>query len=224
MTFGLINYNCNFLGIVYFKTLSEPLSNGGRMVGWWNQDTSVCIIGVRLPTGAREFQQRMFPFIWVPKLSLYLDHGNYRLTQQLLFLFTDRLLLLIRQSQSQSYIMTDCQSASLSWCQAPIRDPPQMFLLLSLIIGRQLWICLCDVFLWWEVGSVVFSFSWASLAQPFSGLSPTGLMSIFHCLDFWDSPNLEVSFLYLFPSRTGYHSYTPGHWVLLATTRNCHCF
>jgi hypothetical protein len=45
--------------------------------------------------------------------------------------------------------------------------------------------------LWREVGSVIFSFCRASPAQPFSDLSPTGLMSIVYCLYFWDSPNLE---------------------------------
>jgi hypothetical protein len=34
------------------------------------------------------------------------------------------------QSQSQSYITTDGQSASLSWCQAPIWDLKTRFLLL----------------------------------------------------------------------------------------------
>jgi hypothetical protein len=45
--------------------------------------------------------------------------------------------------------------------------------------------------LWRVVGSVVFSFCRTSPAQPFSDLSPTGLMSKFYCLYFWDSPNLE---------------------------------
>jgi hypothetical protein len=36
--------------------------------------------------------------------------------------------------QSQSYITTDSQSASLSWCQAPIWDPRPIFPILSLII------------------------------------------------------------------------------------------
>jgi hypothetical protein len=38
---------------------------------------------------------------------------------------------------------------------------------------------------------VIFSFCRASPAQPFSDLSPTGLMSIFYCLYFWDSPNQD---------------------------------
>jgi hypothetical protein len=45
--------------------------------------------------------------------------------------------------------------------------------------------------LWREVGSVVFSFCRASPAQSFSDLSPMGLTSIFYCLYFSDSSNLE---------------------------------
>jgi hypothetical protein len=48
--------------------------------------------------------------------------------------------------------------------------------------------------LWLEVGSVVFSFCRASPAQPFSDLSPAGLIFyfiLFYCLYFWDSANLE---------------------------------
>jgi hypothetical protein len=45
--------------------------------------------------------------------------------------------------------------------------------------------------LWREVESVVFSFCWELPAQSFSGLIQTGLMSIFYCLFFWDSPNLQ---------------------------------
>jgi hypothetical protein len=100
-------------------------------------------------------------------------------------------LKVMSYSQSQSYVTTDSQSASQSWCQAPILDSRPIFSVLSLIILRQLQICLCGCPLWGEVWSVVFSFSRASVAQPFSGLSPTVLMSIFYCLYFWDSPNLE---------------------------------
>jgi hypothetical protein len=45
--------------------------------------------------------------------------------------------------------------------------------------------------LWRDVGSIVFSFCWASSEQLFRGLSPTGFMSIFDFLYFWDSTNLE---------------------------------
>jgi hypothetical protein len=46
--------------------------------------------------------------------------------------------------------------------------------------------------LWQEVGSVVFSFCWAPPVQPFSGPSLTGLMSIFYCFYFWNSPNICI--------------------------------
>jgi hypothetical protein len=88
-------------------------------------------------------------------------------------------------SQSQSYLTTDGHSASLSWCQAPIRDPWPMFLLLFLInlvsygfvdMGRPLWR---------EVGSVVFNCCWASPAKSFSGMSRAGLMFMLYCLKFF---------------------------------------
>jgi hypothetical protein len=52
-------------------------------------------------------------------------------------------------------------------------------------------VCWCGSPLWWEVGSVLFSFCRVSPAQPFSDLSLTGLMSIVYCLYFWGSPNQE---------------------------------
>jgi hypothetical protein len=55
----------------------------------------------------------------------------------------------------------------------------------------QLRVCFVGRLLWREVGSVVFSCFWASPAQSFSALSPAGLMNIFYCLKFWDSPSLE---------------------------------
>jgi hypothetical protein len=94
-------------------------------------------------------------------------------------------------SRWTTHVTTDDQSASPSWCQAHIWDPRPIFLLLSWIfldsygyvdVGRPLLR---------EVGSVVFRCSWASPVQHFSGLSPTGLMTIFYCLYFLDSPNLE---------------------------------
>jgi hypothetical protein len=66
---------------------------------------------------------RHFPF-WVPELSLCFSHRSSQLT-------------ISSQSQSQSYITTDNQSASLPWCHAPIWDIVwSIFLHLSLIIFR----------------------------------------------------------------------------------------
>jgi hypothetical protein len=84
--------------------------------------------------------------------------------------------------KSQGYIMTDSQSASLSWCQAPIWYPWP-------ILPFSLWLFLdsCESVdmgrpLRREVRPVVFSFCQALPAQPFTDLSPMGLMSIFYCL------------------------------------------
>jgi hypothetical protein len=105
----------------------------------------------------------------------------------------------VKWSQSQSYITTVSQPASQSvsqsvgrpWCQAPIWDPQPIFPLPSLIIFRQLQFSAMGHPLRQEVGSVVFCFCWASPAEPFSDLSLMGLTSIFYCLYFWDSPNME---------------------------------
>jgi hypothetical protein len=77
----------------------------------------------------------------------------------------------------KSYIMTDGQSASVSWCQELISDPRPNFLLSFIIfltvesvdVGRPFWR---------EVGSIVLSCFWASPAETFLGLSPAGLMTI----------------------------------------------
>jgi hypothetical protein len=45
--------------------------------------------------------------------------------------------------ESQNYITTYCQSASLSWCQAPIWDPRSVFLFSLWLFFRQLWVCWC---------------------------------------------------------------------------------
>jgi hypothetical protein len=62
----------------------------------------------------------------------------------------------------------------------PFRTRDQFSLLLSLIIFIESY-GFSDVGrpLWREVGSVFFSFCWASPAQPLSGLSPTGLIFLF---------------------------------------------
>jgi hypothetical protein len=94
------------------------------------------------------------------------------------------------QNQSQSYITTDGQSTSLSWCQAPIWDQRPIFIFLSLIISRQLWVC------WWGAPSLTrgrvcsFQLLLASPAESYLSLSPAGLMAIFYCLNIETPPNL----------------------------------
>jgi hypothetical protein len=83
------------------------------------------------------------------------------------------------QSQSQSYLTTDGQSVSLSWCQAPIWGVRSDFLLLSrscgfVDVGRSLWR---------ENGSAVYNCCWSSAAQSFLGPSPAGLVTYFTVSD-----------------------------------------
>jgi hypothetical protein len=78
------------------------------------------------------------------------------------------------ESESQSYITTDGQSASLSWNKAPIWGVTTRFLLLSNLCG------FVDVgrSLLREDVSVVYHCCWSSSAQSFSGPSPLGLSKI----------------------------------------------
>jgi hypothetical protein len=68
--------------------------------------------------------------------------------------------------------------------------------------------------LWWEDGSVIYSYScfWAFPEQSHSGPSPVELKTVFYCL-IWDSPAWKARFPYLYPPGTRWPSYTPSHWV-----------
>jgi hypothetical protein len=57
------------------------------------------------------------------------------------FHVTSQLLHSFKFTQSQSHITIDSQSASLSWCQAPIWERRPIFPILSLIIFGQLRVC-----------------------------------------------------------------------------------
>jgi hypothetical protein len=52
-----------------------------------------------------------------------------------------------------------------------------------------------------------------SLTTAASLPSPTGLMTTFYCFTFDTPPTWRVRFPYLYPSGTGWPSYTPRHWV-----------
>jgi hypothetical protein len=129
------------------------------------------------------------------------------------------------QSQSQSYVTTDSQSASPSWWQAPIWGPRPIFPVLFLMIfldsfgfvdvGRPLWR---------YVGSVLFSLYRASPAQPFSDLSPTGLMSLFYCFYFWDSPNQEGQVPVFISPRNRVAQLNPRALGFGNAGHHCSCF
>jgi hypothetical protein len=82
---------------------------------------------------------------------------------------------LCSKSQSQSYITTDGQSASLSWNKAYAQIIVTVRHLRCLHVGHSLWR---------EDGSVVYSCCWPSPAQSFSGPSPVALVTKFYCLIF----------------------------------------
>jgi hypothetical protein len=86
----------------------------------------------------------------------------------------------MKSSQSQSYVATDGQSASLSWNKAPNR-------------GLRPDLCYCqtvaDLFMWGALSDerTGLSFTnccWSWPAQSFSGPSPVALVTIFYCLRF----------------------------------------
>jgi hypothetical protein len=69
--------------------------------------------------------------------------------------------------------------------------------------------------LWREVGLAVFSWCFTSAAQTFSGLSPAGLITTFHCFSFWDSPNLEGQVLAFISPKNRVAQLYPQHLVCL---------
>jgi hypothetical protein len=111
------------------------------------------------------------------------------------------------QRQSQSFVTTGGQSASLSWCQAPIWGLRADFYYSDSCV-------FVDVgsFLWREDGSVVYNCCWTSPAQSLSGPSPIGLENIFYCLRFETPPTWRTRSTYLYSSGTGWPCYTPKHW------------
>jgi hypothetical protein len=109
-----------------------------------------------------------------------------KLTSCLLYsslpLYSSRLLL---QLESESYVTTDGQSASLSWYKAPIRGLRPDFFPFGIrntsdnyvlhSVGRPLWR---------EDGSVFCMCRWSLPAQSFSRPCPLGLVTVFYCLRF----------------------------------------
>jgi hypothetical protein len=84
------------------------------------------------------------------------------------------------KSESESYITTDGQSASLSRNKAPIWGLRPDFYYCQTVASLLMWGALSDK----RTGSVVYNCCWPSSAQSFSGSSPLGLGTIFYCLRF----------------------------------------
>jgi hypothetical protein len=118
-------------------------------------------------------------------------------------------LCIFQRGQSHSYVMTDGQLVSLSCCQASIWGPRPDFYYCQTVAG------LLNVGhpLWREDGSVIYNCCWLSPVQSFSGLSPTGLMTIFCCFRFETPLTWRARPPYLYTPGTRSPSYTPRHWV-----------
>jgi hypothetical protein len=86
--------------------------------------------------------------------------------------------------QSQNYVMTDGQSASLSWCQTPIWGLRPDFYYCQTVAGLLMWSALSDE----RTCLHVYNCCWSSPAQSFLGPSPSGLMTIFYSLRFETPP------------------------------------
>jgi hypothetical protein len=93
-------------------------------------------------------------------------------------------------NESESYITTDGQSASLSWNKVPIWG---LFYYSQTVAGLLMWGALSN-----ERTGPTFTMLLASPAQPFSGPSPVGLANIFYC------PRYETSLFVASYDSQGY--------------------
>jgi hypothetical protein len=123
--------------------------------------------------------------------------------------------------------MNDSQSASLSWCQAPIWDPRPIFFLRE-ISFRQLRVCyfVAPSMTRGRVCNLLYNCFWAFPEQSLLGRSPAELTPYF-TVSFETSPTWLARSTYLYTpgtgkvrSRTkatelgtGWPSYSPEHWV-----------
>jgi hypothetical protein len=94
------------------------------------------------------------------------------------------------RTQSQSYITTDSQLASLSWCQALNWDPRSIFP--SLIIFRHLRVCWCGAPSLTKGRVCSFQLLLGIISTVFLGPRPAGLMIIiFLSLTEWEREREE---------------------------------
>jgi hypothetical protein len=98
----------------------------------------------------------------------------------------ETLSILSQQSPSQSYVTTDCQSASLSWCQAPIWG-----LRPDLITVRQLRVCWSGAFSLMRERVCCLQLLLVLTSAVVLGSSGRGLVNHILLSQIRDSPNLD---------------------------------
>jgi hypothetical protein len=112
------------------------------------------------------------------------------------------------QSQSQSYVTTDRQSASLSRCQAPICGLWPDFYYCQRVEALLMWALsrtrerTCRLQLLLALASAVFL-----------GSDSRGTRDHIYSLRFESSPTWRNGSSYLYPPGTRWSNYTPRHWV-----------
>jgi hypothetical protein len=115
------------------------------------------------------------------------------------------------QSQSQSYVTTDCQSASLSWCQEPIWGTSQNFYNCQTVVVLLMRGSLSGerIYMWFKIA--------AGPRQRIYFLAkvPQDSWSYFYCLRFEAQSVWRFRSPYLYPPGTGWSSYAQFHTYLL---------
>jgi hypothetical protein len=108
------------------------------------------------------------------------------------------------QSQSQSYVTTDGQWASLSWCQGPIWGLRIDFYYCQTVAGLLICGALSD-----ERTGLPFKIAASPLQRSRSWVR----VHTFYCFKFETPPTWRARSPFLYPPGTGWPSYTPRHWV-----------
>jgi hypothetical protein len=175
----------------YFHVFGVRMTNNGFWIGWLDLLTpSLQLLLITMNYNSSQLMTAEDSLHSLPDYECLLFHCDWlgsdlRITH---FWFTNELWMTSHlrinpewiNSESESYVTTDGQSASLSWHKAPIWGlRPDLYYL-------------CDSFgfvvmersLWREDGSVVYNRCWSSPVPSFSCPSPVGLAAIFYCLRF----------------------------------------
>jgi hypothetical protein len=119
------------------------------------------------------------------------------------------------QSQSQNYITTDDQSASLSWYQAPSGAQDKIFV--NLIYLR---VCWCGVLSPTRRRVCCLQLLLVLASAVILGLESHGTHDRILLSQTRDCPSVRTRSLYLYPPGTGWPSYSPRHWLLSITYYN----
>jgi hypothetical protein len=109
-------------------------------------------------------------------------------------------------SGSRSYFTTDSQSVSMSWYRAPLWDLRPDIISCRNVVVRNLRYCICGA-------PSLTRGRVCNLQCNYSMVRVTHNPKPYFTVSSETPPTWRVRFPYLYPPRTGWPSYTPGHWV-----------